>query len=188
MIAVRLPLGEPDVMIGPVLSHEERILLVAKHDPLAQHESVTLEDFADRAVSDVPAFPREMMDAFIPPLTPAGRPFRRSVNRNIEELVMRVALGEQVHPTVPSILSFVNHPEITGVPIRDLPPSETALAWLAANHSPKIEAFVSAAVDILASTELASLQPSAAPASGGSDRLNNEIGKLPQARATVVTG
>jgi DNA-binding transcriptional LysR family regulator len=161
MIAVRLPLTEPDVTVGPVLSHEERVLLVARDDPLAARESVSVEDYADRPVSDVPAFPREMMDAFIPPATPSGRSFRRVENRNAEEMLMRVALGVQVHPTVRSFLEYLGHPGVTSVPIRDLPPSETALAWLTANRFPKIHAYALAASDVLAGTDLSEHQPRA---------------------------
>jgi hypothetical protein len=45
------------------------------------------------------------------------------------------------------------------VPISNLPPSQTALAWLTANRSPRIHAFVLAAADVLARTELAAQQP-----------------------------
>jgi len=36
------------------------------------------------------------------------------------------------------------------VPFSDLPPSEAALVWRTADRSPKIEAFVRAATDVLA--------------------------------------
>jgi hypothetical protein len=68
---------------------------------------------------------------------------------------MRIALGELVHPTVPSFLDHFQHPNVVGVPIRDLPASETALVWLTANRSLKLKAFERAARDVLAQTELA---------------------------------
>jgi hypothetical protein len=154
MLATRLPLNEPDVTVGPVLSREPRVLLVAKDDPLAKRESVSYDEFVDHVISDVPAFPREMLDAFIPPTTPSGHPVRRIAIRDIEEMVMRVALGEYVHPTVPSTLDYVTHPGVMSVPIRDLPPSETALAWLTADESAKTHAFVRAASDVLVHTDL----------------------------------
>jgi DNA-binding transcriptional LysR family regulator len=150
LLATRLPLTEPDVTVGPILSHEERVAIVAKHDPLAQRESISYEDLADRAVSDTPAFPREMIDAFIPPTTPSGRVLKRIANDGSEDTLMRVALGIQVHPTVPSFFDHYTHPGVTSVPIRDLPPSETALAWLTANSSPKVAAFVRTASTVLA--------------------------------------
>jgi DNA-binding transcriptional LysR family regulator len=150
MLAARLPVSDPDITVGPVLSCEPRILAVAVGDPLTQRESVSVEDFADRAVTDVPAFPREMMDAFIPPTTPSGRPVPRIVSRSLDETLMRVAVGGQVHPTVPSWIRYHAHPGITGVPIRDLPPTETALVWLTENASPKIHAMARSATELLA--------------------------------------
>lgn len=148
MLAARLPLTAPDLTIGPVLSREDRVLIVARDDPLADRESISYEDLADRAVSDVPAFPREMMDAFIPPITPSGRRLKRIANRGAEDMMMRIALGEQVHPTVTGFLGHHSHPDVTSVPIHDLPPSETALVWLTANASPKLQAFSRAAADV----------------------------------------
>jgi DNA-binding transcriptional LysR family regulator len=154
MIATRLPISDADITVGPILTHEERVLLVAVSDPLAKQESVTLEDFADRAVSDAQALPREMMDALIPPITPSGRRYQRQENPSIEDMLMSIATGKQVHPTVPSFLEHHAHPAITSVPIRDLPPSETALVWLTANYAPKIAAFTHIAADVLADTDL----------------------------------
>lgn len=149
MLATRLPLSAPDIAVGPVLSREPRVLLVARTDPLARRESVTLEDFADHAVSDNPVFPREMMDALVPPVTPSGRRYRRVTSRNMEEMLISIAAGRQVHPTVPLFLEHHRHPGVTSVPITGLPCSETALVWLRANRSPMIQAFVRVATEIL---------------------------------------
>src|ERR1700733_9926520 len=61
MAVVRVPLTDPDITVGPVLCHEQRVLLVSTDDPLAQRESVSVEDLVSRPVSDVTGFPREMM-------------------------------------------------------------------------------------------------------------------------------
>jgi DNA-binding transcriptional LysR family regulator len=159
VLATRIPLKASDIMVGPILSREERVVVVARSDPLATRESVSYEDLADRVVGDIPSFPREMMDAFIPPVTPSGRVLKRIDNSDPGIVMMRVALGEQVHPTVRSFLEHQSHPGVTSVPIHDLPPSETALVWLTANRSAKVHAFVDAAADALAQTELAAYQP-----------------------------
>jgi DNA-binding transcriptional LysR family regulator len=161
LIATRLPLKASDITVGPILSHEERVVVVAQGDPLAERDSISYEDLADRVVGDVPMFPREMMDAFIPPVTPSGRVLRRIANVDPEVVMMRVALGEQVHPTVRSFLEHQSHPGVTSVPIHDLPPSECGLAWLATDRSSKVQAFIRAAADVLARTELATRQPGA---------------------------
>ena len=159
IVASRLPLQQPDLTIGPILSHEPRVLVLSQHDPLATRASVSIEDLADRTVAQSPNFPQEMMDAFIPPVTPSGTPLRRVTTGSIEEVRLRLGRGEQVHPTVPSWLDHHPIPGIMSIPISDLPPSQTALVWLTQTHSPKIEAFVRAAADLLAHTELAAHQP-----------------------------
>lgn len=116
LLATRLPLTASDVTIGPVLSCEERVALVANDDPLARCDSISYEDLADRVVSDVLAFPRDVMDAFVPPVTPRGRILKRIPNSSAEDTVMRVALGEQVHPTVRSFVEHHSHPGVASVP------------------------------------------------------------------------
>ncbi len=155
LLAVRLPLDQPDITIGPILSQEPRVLLVARHHQLADHDTVCVEDLAEHVVSDVSAFPRELMNAFIPPTTPSGRTLRRIDNLSVEETTMRIATGAQVHPSVPSWLDYHGHPNIVAVPFRDLPPSETALVWLTSNHSPKIQAFARSATHGLDHTDWA---------------------------------
>lgn len=150
LLATRLPLSDPDITVGPVLTDEERVLLVAKKSPLAQREAVSLDDFADYAVSNAPAFPREMMDELIPPVSPAGRHYRRVVNRTIEDMLLSIAAGKQVHLTVPSFLDHHGHPAVTSVPVLGLPRSKTALVWLTTNHTTRVRAFVTAANEVLA--------------------------------------
>lgn len=161
IVATRLPLDQPDITIGPILSHERRVLLIAKEDPLAVKKAVSIEDFADRLVTGAASSPSEMIDVFVPPVSPSGRRLRRVSPTSIEEMRVRVARGDQVHATVQPLADHMGHPNITSVPIRDLPPSETALAWLTANRSPKVQAFAYAAAGVLAHTKLAAHQPTA---------------------------
>jgi DNA-binding transcriptional LysR family regulator len=149
LLATRLPIDQPDVTVGPVLSREQRVLLVSSDDPLAGREAIDYDEIGDRPVSDLPNFPRELMDAYIPPVTASGRRLRRVVSHTTEEAMMRVAVGEQVHPTVTGWLDHHSHPRVVAVPIRDLPPSETGLAWLTAVYSPRVQAFVAAASEVL---------------------------------------
>jgi DNA-binding transcriptional LysR family regulator len=149
LLAMRLPLSDSRVRIGPTLSSEQRVLAIATDHPLAGRDTVSIEDLADYTVTDIPTLPRELIDAFIPPQTPSGKQLRRTEGRTVAETPVRVALGEIVHPTVPSFLEHYPHPGVTSVPIHDMPPSKTALIWLKANQTMKIEAFARAASDVL---------------------------------------
>ena len=143
MLALRLPCTEPDLTVGPVLSREPRVLLVARDDPLAAAPHVSVQDFADRAVAGAPALRREVAGA--------GGP-RVGVG-SLGEVVLRVAAGEIVHPSVPSFTRHYSHPGVVATPIAGLPPSDTALVWPAAARSPKIAGFAETARELLATHE-----------------------------------
>jgi len=56
----------------------ERAAALARYATQTRHQpGLRLTEHDIRAVSDTPAFPRQMMDAFIPPVTPSGRKLRR---------------------------------------------------------------------------------------------------------------
>ena len=149
LAALRLPLHQSDLTIGPVLSEESRVLLVAEDDPLAEREHIDYDDVGERRVSQNPAFPAEMMDAFIPPVTASGRTLNRVQNESIEQLMLRVALGEQVHPTVVSWLDHHPYAGVVAVPIRDLPVTQTALVWLRNSFDARVRAFVDVTENVL---------------------------------------
>jgi DNA-binding transcriptional LysR family regulator len=153
-LAMRLPLNAPDLVLGPVLSREKRVLLVAKNHPLARRRSIRYDDVADYGVSAaLPTLPTEMMDALIPPVTPSGKRLRRVEVHSVSEALMKVLTGEVVHPTVRSFLEYYPSAGVKAVPIRDLPPSETALVWLKSNESAKVKALARTASDVIRSLE-----------------------------------
>jgi DNA-binding transcriptional LysR family regulator len=141
-LVIRLPLHEPDVTIGPVLTDEARALVLANDHPLAGRAAVEYEELADYAVPADDTMPATVMDALIPPRTPSGRLLRRVPTRGMGEVLMRVAAGQVVHPTVASFLEHYPHPDLAIVPIVDLPRSRTALAWLTRTSSAALRAFV----------------------------------------------
>jgi DNA-binding transcriptional LysR family regulator len=149
LLVMRLPAAAPDLIIGPILTHEERVLVLARDHPLATYTSVCVEDLADYTTTDVEGAPREVMDVFSPPVTPSGRTIRRTYLRSIAEAATRAATGEIVHPTVPSFLAYYPLPTLVSIPIRDLPPSQTALVRAKANKSIKVSAFLQVARDVI---------------------------------------
>lgn len=149
IIACWLPVSAPEFTIGPILTRDERVLLVACDHPLAKRESVIYEDLAPYLVPDVPAFNREMMDTFVPPVTPSGLRLRRLVRRTPDEALMSVTNGEMVWPTGRRLIEYYSNPRVTAVPLSDLPPLESALVWRRSDRSAMIEAFLHAARDVL---------------------------------------
>jgi hypothetical protein len=122
------------VTVGPVLSREPRLVAVAADHPLAARGSVDPDELADYTLSEVATLPLGLKESFLPARTPAGRRLRRSVVQSLPEALICVASGEIVHATVPSFLEhYYRQPGVVGVPIGDMPPSETALAWLSSS-------------------------------------------------------
>jgi len=148
MLAARLPISDTDMTVGPILSDENRIVLVARDHPLAGRSMISVVDLTGYTLNDAPAMPREMIDAFLPPTTTAGIKLPRVSLSSVEEAMILIANGQLVYLTVASFATYYSDPSIVAVPVSDLPPSKTALVWLTANRSPKIHALVAAASTI----------------------------------------
>ncbi|MDR0341603.1 MAG: LysR family transcriptional regulator, partial [Nocardiopsaceae bacterium] len=104
VMAIRQPLDAPDLITGPVLTREPRVLAVADDYPLAARTGLSIEDVADHQVTECIGVPETIMRAFIPERTPRGRPIRRIDLSPVHpfELTSLIARGQVVHPTVPS--------------------------------------------------------------------------------------
>jgi DNA-binding transcriptional LysR family regulator len=155
VIATRLPLDRPDLVVGPVLSREPRVLEVARGHRLAEREQVSIEDLADYFVAPLNEFPAETVEAVIPRATPSGRPIRRRRLRHTPrtpyEVEALVARGSIVHPTVRSFAEYFGHPDIVHVPISDMPPSKTGLVWRRRASEPRLREFIRTARGVLRS-------------------------------------
>ena len=143
LMATRLPLAQPDLYVGPRLTTDKRVLGVSRAHPLAQRSSVSIEDVADYSVSDIDTLPVELIHAIIPINTPSGRPIprRHSAPRSTSELLMLVASGRVVHPTVESFGHHLSHPGVVYVPIDDMEPLASALVWRRGDTNPDLAAF-----------------------------------------------
>lgn len=138
-----LPLDQPGLTVGPVLHRADSALAVQVGHPLAERGWATLEDLADNALADTTAtLPPETARVLSPDRTPGGRPIpRRHHDGRMAEVLSLVARGEIVHPTVASVATYYAHPGVTTVPLRDLPPLESALVWATGRETSAIRAF-----------------------------------------------
>jgi len=149
LLAIRLPVSDPDVAIGPLLSCEARVVVLARDHPLTREGSVCLDDLAGYRACSVPGMRSELLDDLLPPRTQAGHRLRRFDVRSNSEALMRTAHGETVYLSVQPLLDHVSHPGLVVRSVRDLPPSRTALAWITDSCTPAIKAFARAARDVL---------------------------------------
>jgi DNA-binding transcriptional LysR family regulator len=143
LLAMRLPIERPDLVVGPILTSQPRVLAVARDHPLAGRESVTLEDVADYRVARLDVLPAEMIAALIPARAPSGRPIRRTRRavRRQDELTALIALGRIVHPTGTTFATRYGHPDIVYVPLTGMPPCCSALLWRRGSADARVAAF-----------------------------------------------
>jgi DNA-binding transcriptional LysR family regulator len=149
---------EPDLVTGPALAHEPRVLMVAAEHPLAGRSEVTTDDIADYEVSDIRGLvPEELRDAVVPERAASGRPMKRRRLRHHQwsELTMLLARGKLVHPVTASLAEQFPH-ELRSVPISDLPPWTSALVWRKGDRSPWLRAFAGVAEEVLGDPDLTS--------------------------------
>ena len=156
LITTWLPIEQPDVVIGPILNQEPRVLAVARDHPLAERSRLSVEEIADHPFALFADLPSELQEAWVPPRTPSGRVIqRRSVqlqDRGLAELILRITRGEVVHLTIPSAAPYLG-PDIVYVPIDGMPPWRSALAWRRGATDPRVREFVRIARELLRGVE-----------------------------------
>ena len=154
LMASWLPLDEPDLVIGPTLTSQPRVLAVAHDHPLADRDTVDVEELADHQGLRFDNWPKELHEAMAPSRTPGGRPIpHRRIplgDRAVLDVAVLVARGELVWPTVPSAAAYMGGDfDLVFVPIRGMPPLVSALVWRRPARDPKLRAFIRVAREAL---------------------------------------
>jgi DNA-binding transcriptional LysR family regulator len=153
LMASWIPLQQPDLVVGPTLTRQPRVLAVSRDHPLAERETVHFEELASHTVLRLENWPKELHEAVVPSRTPTGRPIPgtriRVGERTFLDIPMRIARGEIVFPTVPSAEPYMGQGDLVFVPITGMPPLQSALVWLRPARDPKLRAFVRVAREVL---------------------------------------
>ncbi len=138
-----LPVEEPDLVAGPVVYTEPRVLATAPDHPLTQHERVSVEVLGnDHGVATArPHLPEYWEDAYIPFQTASGRPIANRLHvNNFEEILMLISTRQMVHPIGAHAIRYFARPDITYLPLADAPDIRWGLIWRSDNESPLVEA------------------------------------------------
>jgi DNA-binding transcriptional LysR family regulator len=143
------PVREPDLVEGPVLLTEGRVLAVWTGHELADRPSVSMEDFAGRVFFDPgPHLPGYWIQSMVPKHTPGGRVIPRGPHvTTFHEVLTRVAAREGLTPLNEHVLRYYTHPGVVFVPVHDAPLTEWALVWRKDGLPPRGRAFVDVATE-----------------------------------------
>ncbi|MFJ8883696.1 LysR family transcriptional regulator [Streptomyces sp. NPDC102402] len=140
---IELPIDEPDIVNGPVIFTEPRALAVPAGHPLAERDSVSVEDLADAPMVTITGQPQYFLDVHYPRRTPKGRSIPRGPSTSAwQEVLALVGAGKGVSPTSARAAHYYSRPDVVYVPFHDAPPVEYGLLWPATGNTPKVRAFV----------------------------------------------
>ncbi|RBM14160.1 LysR family transcriptional regulator [Streptomyces sp. PT12] len=137
LLLVKYPQNEPDLAVSAPVCHDGRAVLVGAHHPLADRESVSVEELAAFDAFACPGdFPPHVWDLVTPPRTPRGRAIRR-VHRmtTFPALVGLLRATHAIHVSFRSLAGTLPA-GVRAVPVTDLPSAPVALAWLRSVEPP----------------------------------------------------
>lgn len=142
------PVEEPDLVAGPIIFTEPRVVMVAASHVLATRGRISREDLADFTVLGT-ALPEYWEDAVSPFYTPKGRQIPRdNAPRDWDDLTFKVANGQHVQPVHMHALRYHARPDITYLHLHDAPHARWGLVWRADAESPMIRAFAQVVRDL----------------------------------------
>ncbi|WP_433249689.1 LysR family transcriptional regulator [Streptosporangium sp. CA-135522] len=147
LLVAAFPLRDPDLVMGPVLMTEPRLLAVSAGHPFARCTSVSLEDLArDKVIQAAGAIPDSWREDRTPRQTPSGRPIEPGPSADtFQEILALVSAGQGVFPVGEQARLYYARPDIVYVPFNDAKPLKWGLIWRAKGVTARMRAFVEAA-------------------------------------------
>ncbi|WP_306359760.1 LysR family transcriptional regulator [Nocardia sp. CC227C] len=137
------PTDEPGIVNGPVLFTEPPALLTPRNHPLAQRDSVSLEDLAPYPLITFSGLSPGFYDRRYPHRTPSGAPIRHDpVAMTFHEILCYIGEGKGVTILSARAEQYHSRQELTYIPLSDAPPVEYGLLWHAGRDTAAVRAFV----------------------------------------------
>ncbi|MFQ6393395.1 LysR family transcriptional regulator [Nocardia sp. KC 131] len=138
-----LPVEEPGLTVGPLISAEPMVAVMPDNHDLAGAKQLSLEVFGDRGVFQPSApLPDYWEDAVSPFYTPKGRPIERVTQiSTLEDILTTVSTSTALTTGMSHIARYYNRPGITYLPIADSHLVRWAPMWRSDCDNPQIQAF-----------------------------------------------
>ncbi|MER7757078.1 LysR family transcriptional regulator [Kitasatospora sp. NPDC097643] len=151
LVLAEFALQDAELVMGPVLVSEPRMLAVAAGHPLAGGRSVGPEDLAGVPLVQLPAqLPESFRADRTPARTPGGRPIPAGpVGGTLNEILTLVGAGLGVFPVGAQARRYHARPDVAYLPMAGAPPVEWGLLWHRDRDTPAGRAFGRAACQLL---------------------------------------
>ncbi|ACZ89091.1 LysR family transcriptional regulator [Streptosporangium roseum] len=144
-----LPIDEPDLIVGPVLFADPRVLAVSTGHELTRRTSVSLEIAADFQHPQSDTRPDYWYNAAIPRETRRGRTIERGpLVQDTEGAITLASMAEIVVLFPAHMTRYWIRPDITYLPVTDMGPLPYALVWRSETENELIRALAEVARDL----------------------------------------
>lgn len=144
------------VLIGPVVATEGRVVLTAEDHPLAERAAIDVEELASHAVVRWSGtLPDWFKAAWLPPVTPQGRPIPRGgeASGEPEEFYYQIVRRRLLYLAPATALQSVQWPRVVAVPLTGMPPFHIVLARMRGRDSASTMTLVNLATDAAIATQ-----------------------------------
>ncbi|WP_199742811.1 LysR family transcriptional regulator [Nocardia stercoris] len=155
MALVGRPVTEPDLVTGRTLISEPRLLAVPSGHPLAQRDSLSVEDLTDIPLLRLPtSVPESIRAERTPSRTPAGRVVSHGpIAHTFQEILTLIAAGAGGFVVGGQAVRYYRRPDVRFVPFHDAPPVEWGFVWRASRETARVRAFEEVALRIATTRE-----------------------------------
>lgn len=144
-----LPVLETDLVTGPALFTDTRLLAVGLDHELAGRSSAVLEMLGDFPHAMVPDLPDYWSDAYTPPHTPKGRNIVRGPRvETTDDIFGVITAGEAVIPFPAHVRRFWARPDVAWLPIPDMHSLTYGPVWRGETETDMIRAFAAVVRDL----------------------------------------
>ena len=138
--------GRDDLVMGPALVTEARMLAVPSGHPFANRRSVSIEDLAG---VNLLRTPDDLPGSRPPGQTPAEPIESAPRAGSFQEALTLVGAGRGVLPIGAHVRRYYMRPDVTYVVLRDAPPVHWRLMWRVDGATARVRAFAAAAHDLV---------------------------------------
>ncbi|SDT83076.1 transcriptional regulator, LysR family [Streptomyces sp. TLI_053] len=144
-----LPVLEPDLVTGPRMFAETRVLAVSLDHELAGRSSVSVEMLGDFRTPFGEDLPDYWADSYTPPHTPKGRVIERGpAVDTIDDIFTLVSVGEVVNTFPVHVSRYWARPDIEWLPIHDMGALDYGLVWRGESENELVRAFAQVVRDL----------------------------------------
>ncbi|MFF2084877.1 LysR family transcriptional regulator [Nocardia sp. NPDC058176] len=145
---LEFPVCEPDLVTGPVIFRDPRVLAVSSLHPLAGREAVCAEDLRGETILAIAGLSDYFLDDLVPAHSPASRPLQTTTYW--QELLTLVAAGKGVTVCAAQGARYYPRPTLVYLPFTDSPPLTYGLVWPTTGATAMVRAFIEAAIETTA--------------------------------------